>query len=618
MIIGELSILLIALVVLILRYLSCRTNASSTPTVRNEGKPIAIILTASVGGGHEAIGQAVRAELERNGYTVHVEDGLRLMGDLINWIMVGSYARMLRHMRWSRKSLGSLMWDVTFKLTAFGWSARLIRLLVGVFFSRRLLPVIEESKPSIVISTYPLVTAALGYLRRTGKLEVPVVAVIPDYGVHALWVSPYADMHLVTSEQSARLVESAGGKAWVVRMPVDPSFDNLPPKSIARTKLGIPQAAFVALVAGGAWGIGDIRGAAEHAAAAGAFTIVVTGKNVGLKKHLEACLGNTPNIKILGWTDNMPDLMAASDCLIQNAGGVTCLEALHVGLPIIMYNPVPGHGEMNVRVMEQAGAVCCARTPQELTNLLTEVMSGQRSLHTPIPSSLTPSVVDAVESTIARPARATVGVSNATDWLRRVGYGIIAASVFLWLSLTPTGLVLASRALKLPVVGYHAPKGRVSIGVRVSDPLTARAIEQAAWNTDGCITIFADDKAAIGLYPSRKVQFGVSEPSYQGRLHSPFSERRHAALIAHEIQDHTGEYPHYFLPAGSPNITELIEMPKHTHLATWHKTGRHFPDKGLIIVDARGLSPSEAVHHLHSTMDAIRLRGLTCTAINGL
>src|SRR5206468_2436809 len=60
---------------------------------------------------------------------------------------------------------------------------------------------------------------------------------------------------------------------------------------------------------------------------------------------------------ILGFTHRMPELMAASDVLVQNAGGLTCLEAFGAGLPVVMFDPLPGHGEDNCRLMRCAGLV---------------------------------------------------------------------------------------------------------------------------------------------------------------------------------------------------------------------------------------------------------------------
>ena len=68
----------------------------------------------------------------------------------------------------------------------------------------------------------------------------------------------------------------------------------------------------------------------------------------------------------------MAGLMAASDVLIANAGGLTCLEAFAAGLPVVMFDPLPGHGEDNGRHMERAGMVTAAASEPDLRAMLAD------------------------------------------------------------------------------------------------------------------------------------------------------------------------------------------------------------------------------------------------------
>jgi UDP-N-acetylglucosamine:LPS N-acetylglucosamine transferase len=249
-----------------------------------------------------------------------------------------------------------------------------------------------------VVSTYPLVTGALGYLRKRDGLEVPAAAIIADYGVHPLWVDPGVDLHLVVSRPSAKLAGSAGGRVSLVRLPVAAGFRSAPTREEARAALGLPREAFIALIVGGAWGIGDLEGAARCAAESGVYTIVVTGKNDELKARLEEEFRFEETVRVLGWREDMPVLMAASDCLIQNAGGMTCIEAIELGLPILMFNAVLGHGELNARVMEQAGAARWTRTPEDLGALLRSLARGETSLPAPYKERSAPAVSAVLES----------------------------------------------------------------------------------------------------------------------------------------------------------------------------------------------------------------------------
>ncbi|HZB83311.1 MAG TPA: glycosyltransferase [Rubrobacteraceae bacterium] len=352
-----------------------------------------LIFTAALGGGHEAAGRAVRDELEGAGWEAEIIDGLRTLSPALDRLLVEAYATQARN---SQESLG---W--TYALTARRTGASSVAFLVSFLFASRLLKVIQREQPDLVISTYPLVNSALGYLRSHDRLKVPAVAVIADYGAHPLWIAPGLDLHLVVSSRSAEFVERAGASSALVRMPATASFGNAPPREKARATLRLPEEAFVALIVGGELGMGNLEEATRCAAEAGAFAIVVTGKNGKLKAQLEAKFASERGVRVLGWRNDMPTLMSAADCLIQNAGGMTCIEAITVGLPILIFNPVPGHGELNANVMERSGTARWARTATDLKALLRSAAQREILLATPNVEPDALAVRDILESLVS-------------------------------------------------------------------------------------------------------------------------------------------------------------------------------------------------------------------------
>jgi processive 1,2-diacylglycerol beta-glucosyltransferase len=366
-----------------------------------DGPGRVLVLTAAIGGGHEAAGRAAAAELREAGFEAVVEDGLRAMSPRLSAALTRAYRDR------ARRSSGVL--GLIFYLTSRRPVAAAVRATVGLLFSRRLLRVVGCQRPDAVVSTYPLVSAALGRLRRTGALEAPAVAVIADYGVHPLWVDPGLDLHLVASLRSGELAVRAGGLACLVRMPVDPAFRAAPPRPEARKVLGLPRDAFVALVVGGVWGIGDLEGAARGALAAGACAVVVAGENEELRRRLAERFAGEERARVFGWRDDMPVLMAAADCLIQNAGGMTCVEALEGGLPLVLFDPIRGHGELNARVMEREGVAHRADTPTELARLLRSAAAGETSLSALGRTERPPGVAQVLSVLMARARREASG-----------------------------------------------------------------------------------------------------------------------------------------------------------------------------------------------------------------
>ena len=329
------------------------------PTVTRVGAPSdmitpmrALILSAPVGAGHDAAARAVQDELAEHGVEAEVDDGLAMLG--LSRIVVDGYRFQILHAAWS--------WRLMYRMSRH---PRLIRLL-GWWLSwhrgKRLLERIEESQCDYVVSAYPLVSAALAGLRRRGRLNVPCATLITDFDPHPGWLHPDLDANLAVGHDVPGVA--------LIRPPVCGFNAGPGARERVRAELGIPAASKVVLIVGGAWGVGNLEGAARVVDGLPGFhAIVVTGKNEGLRKHMAAD-HRLSHTSVLGYTDRMPDLMDASDVLIQNAGGVTCLEAFSTGLPVVMFDPLPGHGEDNSRHMANEGTIVLADGDQGLRRLL--------------------------------------------------------------------------------------------------------------------------------------------------------------------------------------------------------------------------------------------------------
>src|SRR5262249_19331262 len=141
----------------------------------------------------------------------------------------------------------------------------------------------------------------------------------------------------------------------------------------------------LALLVGGSAGVGDLFAAAEDIAASTlAVPVVLCGTNDGLRRRLgRAGLG------AVGWVDNMPALLGCADVIVQNAGGLTCLEALATGVPVITYRALPGHGRENARVLDEAGLAAWPRTEAALNACLGSILGAKPERYVPPGAALT-------------------------------------------------------------------------------------------------------------------------------------------------------------------------------------------------------------------------------------
>ncbi|ULH14440.1 hypothetical protein MF271_10370 [Deinococcus sp. KNUC1210] len=58
----------------------------------------------------------------------------------------------------------------------------------------------------------------------------------------------------------------------------------------------------------------------------------------------------------LGFTTDFPELLAASDLVVGKAGGLTVAESTTLGVPMIVFDPIPGQEEHNAEYLERGGA----------------------------------------------------------------------------------------------------------------------------------------------------------------------------------------------------------------------------------------------------------------------
>jgi processive 1,2-diacylglycerol beta-glucosyltransferase len=321
-----------------------------------------LIVSASMGAGHDGAAKELRRRLEAAGHRVEVVDFLDAVafhiGPLLRWF----YQVQLRMAPWS--------YELSYKLAPV---LRAPAVMLDTWLTRRKLKrLIKEFRPDAVVSVYPLASLVLGRMRRKKQLRVPVLTYLTDFAVHSLWVHRGIDRHLAVSEISAEAATSRGGRDAFARGPLvsdrfrDATYD----RDAVRTNLGLAPEDRAVLVVAGSWGVGDVVATVEAIGRSGEFhPITVCGRDDNLRAELEQRGYGT----VIGWTDQMPALMTAADALVENAGGLTCMEAFAVGLPVITFKPIAGHGKDNAEMMARAGVNCYARDDDELHTMLREV-----------------------------------------------------------------------------------------------------------------------------------------------------------------------------------------------------------------------------------------------------
>ncbi len=318
-----------------------------------------------MGEGHAAAARALAEQIEDSPEHAEVTiiDGLAAMGRLLRPVVEDGYRVQLRFMPWTY----TLIYWLLEHVAPIRWSTRRTLWLLG---ARPLARCIAEHDPDVIVSTYPAVTVVLARLRRTKAVDCPTVATITDLTGLFFWAQPGIDMHLVMYGQSLSSVERIAGQGSVRLVRPLISADFLGPRCPlqARRALGLPEQGRMVVVSGGGWGVGDIQGAVGELARMEEVSSIVclAGRNEQLESKLRGAFVGEPRVTVYGFTDMMPQLLAAADVLVHSTGGVTCLEAKAAGTPVVSYGLPVGHARLNTRAMATLELLRLANNVDEL------------------------------------------------------------------------------------------------------------------------------------------------------------------------------------------------------------------------------------------------------------
>lgn len=330
-----------------------------------------MIVSADMGEGHNATAHALQEAATRIWPGVEVEwvKTLEVMGRGVGPALRGLYATNVEHTPW----LYEFFYD---QVRERRWFAESSKQVIGAWAGLGLRGPIAAWRPDAIISTFPMGTAGLAWLRAHRGLRTPLGAWVSDFAPHPFWVFREVDLTLVMHEvalgPARRLVP--GARVAVSAPPVRERFHPMPQRD-AQHALGLPEDAFVAVISGGSLGFGDVASTAEIvlSAAPRTIAIVVCGHNEQARRHLLREGDRGGRLRALGWVDDMPGLYAAADVVITNAGGATALEALACGRGVLMYRPIAAHGRANAALMAEAGLAEVCDRPDELRAAVTDL-----------------------------------------------------------------------------------------------------------------------------------------------------------------------------------------------------------------------------------------------------
>ncbi len=491
-----------------------RPADATPPSAERPSPQRVLILSADVGEGHAAAARALAQQIEASPHDAQVTviDGLSAMGRPVRQVVQDGYRVQLRFLPWTY----SLVYWMLEKVAPVRFLSRQMLCLFG---SRSLARRIAEHRPDVIVSTYPAVTVVLARLRRTHQVDCPTVATITDLTGLFFWAQPGIDMHLVMYGESLHSVESIAGAGSVqlVRPLISAEFLQPHCPIEAREGLGLPAEGRLVVVSGGGWGVGDVQGAVRELCKVPDISSIVclAGRNEQLQERLGEVFAGEPRVHVWGFTDRMPQLLAAADALVHSTGGVTCLEAQAAGTPVVSYGLPVGHARLNTRAMAELDLLRLANDTRELREHVTASMQeaakgsarvaaegaaptgttlgeSAAGVAASLPAAAAAVGLQAVDLVLGAPRR----VRPIPKWrLRAMAVGaqlVLLLGVGMWTMSTDEITGLASAMLRVHPL-KHVATDDPNVGVIVRAPEGDLTAVAAALAASGIHVSFADD-----------------------------------------------------------------------------------------------------------------------------
>lgn len=228
---------------------------------------------------------------------------------------------------------------------------------------------IKEKQPDIIISTHPFSSQMVSYLKRKGKVNCTLATIMTDFASHEQWLigHEYTEFFFVSNDNMEKELCDFGiekSKIHVTGIPMsDRFFEKFNRNEVCSSFNIDPEKKVILFFGGGEFGLGKettiqvlqslINNVPDYQ------IIAIAGKNEKLKEDFEnlvAELQANNRVKILGFTDKVPELMSISSLVVTKPGGLTTTESLASHLPILIINPIPGQEEQNAEFLEKHNA----------------------------------------------------------------------------------------------------------------------------------------------------------------------------------------------------------------------------------------------------------------------
>ena len=300
-----------------------------------------VMLSCNTGEGHNSTAKAIQDVLQARGVECEIVDVLACLSPGFSKFVCNWHARLYKY--------APKLWDVSYR--AFEMkelrsdeSAMLAELLS--FGKKKLKAILDDGNYDAIVCVHVFSGMMMTELRESYGITIPCFFVATDYTCYPYVDCCKADGYFIPSPALVGEFEDVGISRdalipWGI--PVRQEFYVRSDKTLSRLRLKLPETGQVVLLMCGSMGCGPMKKLARELTerlSSDTTLVAICGKNKNLYNSLSEI--NAPNLRVLGYTDQVGTYMDAADVIVTKPGGLSATEAANKKLPMVLINAIGG------------------------------------------------------------------------------------------------------------------------------------------------------------------------------------------------------------------------------------------------------------------------------------
>ena len=347
-----------------------------------------LIFYASYGGGLLNAAKSIENCIKNNYKEIEVEliDCMKYVNKTIEKVTTAAYREMAKKAPWA--------WGRIYSDAQKGPLAH-ISTRSNKILAIKLLKLLREKKPDLIISTHPFGSQMCSYLKRKNKITSKIATIMTDFSPHDQWLvgHEFTDFFFVAHDKMKEYLISKNiteTKIYSTGIPISDRFQINYDKDEIFNRYNLDKNKFTILFfGGGEFGLGKTRTVqifesfVQEINKHNLQIVAISGKNEKMKNSFEEIVSKYnffDDVKIIGFSNEIPELMSISDLVVTKPGGLTTTESLASHLPMVIINPIPGQEEENAKFLEKNGIAIWIKKEDNVTEVLENLFSNSKKL----------------------------------------------------------------------------------------------------------------------------------------------------------------------------------------------------------------------------------------------